>query len=96
MRAPKRLYWVELDTIGKLGFRQKGGGKFTNLSAAEDRKRQLLCDGIKSTIYETQELDWRPAGEEPEHEGWDRPHFDATGCDGSLHTIGACLAEVAE
>jgi hypothetical protein len=29
--------------------------------------------------------------DEPSHEGWDRLHFQATGCDGSLHTIGDCL-----
>lgn len=60
MRAPKKLYWVELDTVGKLGFRQKGGGKFTSLSAAEDRQAQLEYSGIDSTIYETQPLVWTP------------------------------------
>jgi hypothetical protein len=63
MRAPKKLYWVELETVGKLNFRQKGGGKFTDLAAAEDRQRQLRRQEIKSTIYETQELQWTPVAE---------------------------------
>jgi len=29
--------------------------------------------------------------DEPDHEGWDRRHFDITGCDGSMHASGECL-----
>ena len=60
MRAPKKLYWVELDAVGKLKFRQKGGGKFTSYPAAVDRQAALALGGIASTIYETQELQWNP------------------------------------
>jgi hypothetical protein len=61
MKAPKKLYWLELETIGKLKYREKGGGKFTSLAAAQARQDGLLkYNGIKSTIYETGELDWRP------------------------------------
>lgn len=59
MRAPRKLYWVELNTVGKLSFRQKGGGKFTDLAAARDRQERLLRDGIESTVYESR-LVWRP------------------------------------
>lgn len=66
MRAPKKLYWVELDTIGKLKYRQKGGGKYTSLRAAEEQQFVLLHGGIKSTIYESQDLQWTPVAEAAE------------------------------
>ena len=62
-RAPKRLYWVELTTIGELKFRQKGGGKFTSLEAAENRQWHLQRQGIESEIYETV-CDWRKVEDE--------------------------------
>lgn len=66
MRAPKRLYWVEVETIGKLKYRQKGGGKYSDRRAAEEQQFVLAHNGIKSTIYETQPLDWTPVAEAAE------------------------------
>ncbi len=77
MRAPKRIYWLEVltdeNSVG-LGYRQKGGGKFTDLKAAKARQEQLarpiknwnayangepeFYDGLKSKIYVSQELEW--------------------------------------
>lgn len=57
-RAPKKLYWVDLETIGKLNFRQKGGGKFTMLEYAQARQEYLASQGIKSTVYEG-EVVWK-------------------------------------
>lgn len=58
MRAPKQMFWVELVTVGGLKFRQRGGGKFSSLAAAEDRQAQLAHCGIESEIY-VSELEWK-------------------------------------
>lgn len=74
MRAPKRIFWLEIltdeNSVG-LGYRQKGGGKFTDLKAAKDRQNQLLGNTvrenwaapdvpapIKSKIFQSQILEW--------------------------------------
>lgn len=59
-RAPKRLYWLELEpNQPRLPYGAKGGGKFTDLRAAEMRKGWLAArHGIESTIFQTQELEW--------------------------------------
>jgi hypothetical protein len=80
VRAPKRIYWLEIlsdeNSVG-LGYRQKGGGKFTDLKAAKDRQAQLLRNTIrknwmepsepapiKSKIYQSQLLEWSEINED--------------------------------
>jgi len=58
MRAPKKLYWVEVITRGKLRYGKKGGGKYTSREAAEDQQATLDYVGIESELYETQDLVW--------------------------------------
>lgn len=61
MRAPKQLFWVEILPGGKpLKFRQLGGGKFSSLRAAQSRASDLNFTGVKTQIYETQEIKWFP------------------------------------
>lgn len=64
-RAPKRLFWLDLDTTGKLKYRQKGGGKFTSLPAARDRQEELTAQGISSTLYTSGPIDWSPVDRAP-------------------------------
>jgi hypothetical protein len=64
-RAPQKIYWVDLVTIGKLRFRQSGGGKFTRLEAAEDRQGYLESQGIESVIFEGI-IHWHPLDTEKE------------------------------
>lgn len=59
MRAPTKLYWLELETVGKLRYRQSGGGKFSILKSARDRQRYLAGQGIRSTLYECVPV-WTP------------------------------------
>lgn len=56
-RAPRRLYWVDLVTVGKLKYREKGGGKYTQREAAEDQIRYLASQGIEAILYEGQ-IEW--------------------------------------
>ena len=58
-RAPKTLYWVDISTIGKLKYRESGGGKFTNKPAAEARRDYLLGRGIEATLYESEPIQWK-------------------------------------
>jgi hypothetical protein len=57
-RAPKRLYWLDIKTIGKLKYRQKGGGKFTKVLAAQAQQNWLAGQGIESVLYESKPIEW--------------------------------------
>lgn len=59
-RAPKELLWLDLDAIGGLKYRQKGGGKFTDKEAALARQRYLADQGIPSTLYTSGAITWTP------------------------------------
>lgn len=59
-RAPKKLFWLDLNTTGKLKYRQKGGGKFTSLPAALARQDELIEQGVESTLYSSGPLTWTP------------------------------------
>jgi len=58
MRAPKKIYWVEITGGPGLGYAERGGGKFTVLKYAQDRVYDLEHKGKTAEIYETQELVW--------------------------------------
>lgn len=58
-RAPKTLYWLDVTTIGKLTYRQKGGGKFTDRPSAERRRRVLAQQGIDTVLYESEPIQWK-------------------------------------
>ncbi|MFI2563030.1 hypothetical protein [Paenarthrobacter sp. NPDC018779] len=51
-RAPKTIYWVDLVTVGKLKYRQKGGGKYTRREDAETQIRHLAAQGIDAVLFE--------------------------------------------
>jgi hypothetical protein len=57
-RKPKRLYWLEVTTIGKLKYRQRGGGKFSSRTAMLARQTYLRRDGIESVAYESKPIEW--------------------------------------
>lgn len=61
-RAPARIYWVELMTIGKLKHRQKGGGKYTSWLAAEHQQFALANQGIESELFYA-DLAWKKVSE---------------------------------
>lgn len=65
-RAPKELFWLDLDKTGDLKYRQKGGGKFTDPEAALARQRYLAGQGIPSTLYTSGQIAWVPAILPPE------------------------------
>lgn len=62
-RKPKVLYWLEVTTIGKLKYRQRGGGKFSSRSAMLARQGYLRRDGIESVAYESEPIIWKELGE---------------------------------
>lgn len=57
-RAPQRIYWVDLITIGMLSYREKGGGKYTHKAEAESQIRNLSRRGIKAELFEG-EITWK-------------------------------------
>lgn len=59
-RAPRELLWLDLDKVGELKHRQKGGGKFTDRTAAEKRQQDLAGQGIPSTLYTSGFITWSP------------------------------------
>ena len=60
MRAPKKIYWVEITGGPGLGYAERGRGKFTSLQYAKERVEQLERRGKTATIYESQEIVWNP------------------------------------
>lgn len=59
MRAPKKLFWVEILPGGKpLAYNKTGGGKFSSLRAAQNRATSLNRRGILTKIYTTEEIKW--------------------------------------
>lgn len=59
-RAPRELLWLDLDKVGGLKYGQKGGGKFTDRTAAEKRQQYLAEQGIPSTLYTSGFITWSP------------------------------------
>jgi hypothetical protein len=57
-RVPRVLYFLDVTTRGKLKYRQKGGGKFTQRSAAETAQGYLKMQGIESVLYESKPIEW--------------------------------------
>lgn len=57
-RAPKKLYWLDVVTTGKLRYREKGGGKYTNLKAALAQRDYLSFRGVKSVLFESKPIEW--------------------------------------
>lgn len=57
-RAPKKLYWLDVVTTGKLKYREKGGGKYTEKYHAREQQRRLSYRGIESVLFETKPLEW--------------------------------------
>jgi hypothetical protein len=56
---PKKLYFLQLLTKGKLGYGQRGGGKFTSKAAMVERKDRLSkYQGIDSEMYEA-DITWK-------------------------------------
>lgn len=62
-RAPKELFWLDLDPDQDvvLKYRQKGGGKFTSRAAALARQHYLAGQGISSTLFTSGRIAWVPA-----------------------------------
>jgi hypothetical protein len=58
-RAPRRLYWLEVITIGKLAYNKRGGGKYTSLAAAQKQQAYLAGQRIDSVLYETEPITWK-------------------------------------
>lgn len=59
MRAPRKIYWVDVVPGGPgLRYNQRGGGKFTTLHGAQGRARDLAWRGVKTKIYESEEITW--------------------------------------
>lgn len=57
-RAPMKIYWVDLITIGHLRYRQNGGGKFTRKAEALGRITELSRHGIKAELFEG-DITWK-------------------------------------
>lgn len=55
---PKKLYFLQLLTKGKLGYGQRGGGKFTSKPAMIARKDSLAGRGIDTEMYEA-DITWK-------------------------------------
>lgn len=58
----------------------------------EDIAMAILTDGAQRVDNARHIRNALGEADEPSHEGWNRGHFDSTGCDGSLHASGDCLA----
>lgn len=58
-RAPKVLYWLDIKTIGKLRYRARGGGKFTQKDAMLAQRDYLAGQGIESVAYESNPITWK-------------------------------------
>lgn len=62
MRAPNRLYWLEIVGGKSLPYQKRGGGKFTSKAAAENRQEYLSkYHGVETKLFQTQELVWEEA-----------------------------------
>lgn len=61
-RPPEILYWVEVLDIGKLKYREKGGGKFTQKAAADARRVSLAKKGVTTRLLESEPIRWKGVG----------------------------------
>lgn len=62
IRAPKKLYWVEILPGGEpLPYRQRGGGVFSTLAHAQGRCKKLDHRGVLTQIYVAEQIPWSPA-----------------------------------
>lgn len=65
MTAPKELLYVEVHTApgDGLRYREKGGGKFTSLDHAMERKRAVLAQHPGATVRILRTTtDWKEVG----------------------------------
>lgn len=58
MRAPKKIYWVEITGGPGLRYAERGGGKFTSLQFAKERVESLNRQGKTAEIYQSQDIEW--------------------------------------
>lgn len=63
-RKPTVLYWLEVTTRGKLGYHQRGGGKYSMKAAMFFQQRVLRREGIESVAYVSEPIVWTELKEE--------------------------------
>lgn len=55
---PTKLYFLQIITKGKLRYGQRGGGKFSQKEAMDERADNLARQGIQTEKYEA-DVVWR-------------------------------------